>query len=302
MLTNAKNIEKYQILKTLKTSAKIPLVFFCVDIETGKHVVLKKFPPISDPDETKLNRFLNQNRINFEHPNIVPITEFFSLNDNHFIVSPYAESVTMREFYQTRKLRKKADNLFFTKVLLGALNGIKALHAREILHLDIRPQNILLCTENGKPNYENPQVKLIDFGSAKFPDDAPQQRPFAFVYSAPEQVLNLWENLDFSTDLYALAVSFYEILTREIPFAHSHPEMLVNLQLTQTLKPHKRIDSQLFEVLKKASFKHKFRLPPNRYSRAELIDFMRDANAQRYQSCDAMISDLQKTFNLNADF
>jgi len=294
-------IGKYKILSVLKESAKLPLVFLCEDTETGLRVVLKKFPPISDPEGIRFQRFKNQVRINFQHPNIIPITKFFSLNNAHFIVSDYEASVTMKAFYSSRKLRKKADNLFFVKTVLGALQGLKALHERGILHLDIRPQNILLRTENGLPDYQNPVAKLIDFGSAKFPDHEPQHRPYAFVYSAPEQVLNAWEALDFSTDIYALAVSFYEIMSREIPFKHSHPEMLASLQLTQPLKPNKRIDNQLFEILQKASFKHKFRLPPNRYSRAEIVDFLRNANAQRYKTCDEMIADLTQISGISAN-
>ncbi len=287
-------IGDYSITSVLKQIKNEPLVYLGEHSTTHESVVIKK--SLSNSTDASLKRFINQTKVNFEHPNIVPITDYFKFGDAVYIVSPYVESISLKEFYTKQTYYKHAAGQFYSSLMKQAIAGLDALHKREIVHLDIRPQNMLLHTQNGKIDYTNPKISLIDFGSAKFPDDNAEPRPYAFTYSPPEQVFGMFDLLNPTCDIYALAVSFYEIMSRTIPFYHTHPEFLLTIQLTQCLKPHKRIDLTFFEILKKSTSKHDFKLPPNRYSREVLTQFFREAQSKRYATV-SEIADALKTLS-----
>ena len=85
---------------------------------------------------------------------------------------------------------------------------------------------------------------------------------FALIYSPPEQVLNCPELINATTDIYSLAITLYELLTRKVPFSNPHPTLLMHLQLVQALPKHRNIPDLLFEILQRATAKYSFQRPP----------------------------------------
>lgn len=290
---------RYEIRQVIKRANEHDLVFEALD-DAGKKVIIKRFPPIKKNRDAKLRQFALQAKISFKHPNIASVREYFVYNDRHYIAQDYFNSISFYEFYKKRKYRRKANTAFYITAMTEILSGLSDLHHRGVFHTDIRPQNLLVKTkQKGKVEFGKPEFKITDFGSIFIREDfSGEKRPFAFLYSAPEQVLNFPELIDASTDIYALAISFYEIISRKKAFNHSHPEILTALQLNQKLKPHKRIPEKLFSVLQKASSKHRFGLPPNRYTRSDKLQFLQEAQKQRYTSAGEMREDLQKCFKM----
>ena len=159
------------------------------------------------------------------------------------------------------------------------------MHDKGIYHCDLRPQNILLYYDtNNKIDLTYPEVYLLDLGLAK--TDAENASittsPFALIYSPPEQLLNHYELVNCSSDLYSLGITLYECITGVIPFTDENPELVMHLQLNAPLDENKKIPNPLFEVLKKATSKHKFTLPPNKIDSRELHEKLLLGQMERY--------------------
>jgi serine/threonine protein kinase len=122
-----------------------------------------------------------------------------------------------------------------TRAIRDALRGLTAAHARGVIHRDIKPANLLRARDTGDPGGRDApfceRVKLVDFGLARVvagPElpDGDLTFPGAFVgspsYSAPEQVAGA-ATIDGRADLYALAATWYALLTAQPPFVDDDP-------------------------------------------------------------------------------
>lgn len=148
-----------------------------------------------------------------QHPNIVAYVDSGESEDEdqpyHYIVMPYIEGKTLRQLLDesgealpTGRIRHIARQI---------AEGLRALHQADIVHRDIKPSNILVC--------DGGTVMLLDFGVARFLDYTSLTQHGQFVgtlqYAAPEQLRN---EADTGTDLWALGVVVYEMLTGRRPF------------------------------------------------------------------------------------
>ncbi|MEO0472257.1 MAG: protein kinase [Bacteroidota bacterium] len=140
-------------------------------------------------------------------------------------------------------------------------------HSRLVLHLDLKPANILVNAEE--------EIKVLDFGVAEYLDQetgqSSQPLPYTLAYAAPEQIRR--ENTTTQSDIYALGGLLYQILTDKLPFVDEDPTRLKEKVLHQTALPpsqhHSHIDADLDRIalhcLEKA--------PQNRYNSVQqLID------------------------------
>ena len=135
---------------------------------------------------------------------------------------------------------------------------------------------------------------LIDLGLAKIEKEINStcKVPFSLIYSPPEQVLNHNELVNASSDIYALGITLYELLTNEKPFESSHPEAIMRLQISSALPENRKIPTELFSILNKATAKHHFKLPPNKYHSEEIKKLLKSGQDARYQYVDGFRSDL----------
>ncbi len=143
------------------------------------------------------------------HPNIVAVYTVEPGRDNclAWIVMEYIDGTNLSQLVQQ-------DDLTINDVLnigIGICNGLKAAHAKSILHRDIKPQNILLTAEK--------EAKIADFSIARIFGESTE---FAVTmtgtrrYMAPEQQYGAY---DFRADLYATGLVIYEALTKQYPFS-----------------------------------------------------------------------------------
>ena len=108
----------------------------------------------------------------------------------------------------------------FLQLAIQVTDILGQVHARHIMHKDINPANIVLNRETG-------QVKLIDFGiSTRLERENqsfrnPNQLQGTLAYISPEQTGRMNRAIDYRTDFYSLGVTFYELLTGQLPFDHS---------------------------------------------------------------------------------
>ncbi|MDC0718881.1 AAA family ATPase [Nannocystis bainbridge] len=124
----------------------------------------------------------------------------------------------------------------FLTLAIAIAGAVEALHRRDVVHMDLRPDNIVVDPERG-------EVKLANLGSPGTLQDAsrPAQSPGipteSLAYMSPEQTGRLNRPLDCRTDLYSLGVTFYRMLTGRLPFRARDPLEWVHCHLARRVTP-----------------------------------------------------------------
>lgn len=136
------------------------------------------------------------------------------------------------------RLAGKLDINEFLVLAIKWCDILGKIHAHHIMHKDINPANLVLNPETG-------QVKLIDFGISTVLEREkqsfrnPNQLEGTLAYISPEQTGRMNRAMDYRTDFYSLGVSFYELLTGQLPFDHTDPLSLIHAHIAkQPIPPH----------------------------------------------------------------
>jgi PAS domain S-box-containing protein len=162
------------------------------------------------------------------------------------------------EDFQARSLDQFIDQFQqpvpFLKIAIEITNKLAQIHTHNIVHKDIKPQNILI-------NLETNQVKIADFGIAAF---IPYQQQIvssssriegSLPYLSPEQTGRMNRGIDHRSDLYSLGVTFYELLTGQLPFQGKDPLEWVHCHIAKSplfpTKLNPDIPQMLCEIIMK---------------------------------------------------
>ncbi|MBI3206739.1 MAG: SUMF1/EgtB/PvdO family nonheme iron enzyme [Myxococcales bacterium] len=202
-------------------------VVAALDREIGRIVALKTMQD-PNPDRSQARRFLTEARITsqLEHPNIVPVYDLGAQSDGQpFYTMRVVKKQSLGDVLDRPVLREQWPMVRLLGAFVQVCRALGYAHARGVLHGDIKPDNILLGDFG--------EVYLADWGLAKVHRDSTvrqhlrgSQPPPAFGsptggtpgYLAPEVALGDWDEVDQRSDLFALGVILYEILTGKHPF------------------------------------------------------------------------------------
>lgn len=209
MLTEGMIIaDRYEIVSKIGTGGMSD-VYKAKDHTLGRFVAIKVLKPEFSEDVNFVTKFRTeaQSAAGLEHPNIVNIYDVGSENGMHYIVMEYVEGITLKTYIE------KKGQLSFKEAVSIAIQvgrGIEAAHHKNIIHRDIKPQNIIISTEG--------KVKVTDFGIARA---ATSNTISADVmgsvhYASPEQARNGF--VDGKSDIYSLGIVMYEMVTGRVPF------------------------------------------------------------------------------------
>jgi len=131
----------------------------------------------------------------------------------------------------------------FLRVAVGLATALGGLHERKLIHKDVKPTNVLVNSATG-------QVRLMGFGIASRlrrehqPPEPPEFIAGTLPYMAPEQTGRINRSIDSRSDLYALGVTLYEMLTGNLPFTASDPIEWVHCHIARhPAPPHERVTS-----------------------------------------------------------
>ncbi len=143
-----------------------------------------------------------------EHSNIVKVYHFFRENHTGYIVMEYLDGISMKYFLEVNG--GKTSILYAKEIVLAIAQALKALHKEGILHRDVSPDNIFLCSDG--------KIKLIDFGSSRLSKNREGERDVIVKpgYAPPEQY-EKQGNQGTWTDVYALGATFYRAVTGQVP-------------------------------------------------------------------------------------
>src|SRR5690606_3465111 len=146
----------------------------------------------------------------FNHDNIVTIYDSGEDAERAYIAMEYVEGTPLSARTQKNTLIKDYDLLYW--IIESVADALNYAHEKGVIKRDIKPSNIIYDEKNGK-------VKVSDFGIARIVDSSATRTGEIMgspLYMSPEQVKG--EILTGKTDIYSLGVSFYQLLTGELPF------------------------------------------------------------------------------------
>ncbi len=181
-------------------------------------VAIKTLSPHLSEDPGLRERFLQEARAlaTFDHPNLVTLHTLIQDKGQFFLVMPFIDGKDLDSMFRRCG---GLDERTSVPIFWHVLDGLEYAHQKEIIHRDIKPANILM-TKDGR-------VKLIDFGIARVDSEERLTVAGAQVgtvyYMAPEQIKG--GPASPQTDIYAAAVSLYEVLTAHLPFEGSDYEV-----------------------------------------------------------------------------
>ena len=247
------------------------LVYQGIIQDRGQPVIIKV---LRNPNPTfnNLVQFRNQYIItrDLEHPGIIQTLALERYGNGYALIMADNGAIALGDYWQQdkRSLRE------FLTVAIQLAEALHYLSEQHILHKDIKPANILI-------HPQTKQVKLIDFSISSLLSKEQQQliNPSVLegtlAYISPEQTGRMNRGIDYRTDFYSLGVTFFELLTGELPFASNDPMELIHCH-----------------IAKIPSFPHTQNLIPN--SLKEIVMKLMAKNAEdRYQSALGLKYDLE---------
>lgn len=184
-------------------------VYKAKDHVLGRFVAIKVLKQEFSEDVNFVTKFRTeaQSAAGLEHPNIVNIYDVGSENGMHYIVMEFVEGITLKTYIE-KKGRLTYKEAVSIAIQVG--RGIEAAHHKNIVHRDIKPQNIIISTEG--------KVKVTDFGIARAATSNTIHSDVmgSVHYSSPEQARNGF--VDGKSDIYSLGIVMYEMVTGHVPF------------------------------------------------------------------------------------
>ena len=194
-------------------------VYLAEDTKLNRRIALKFLPTQYASDRELKARFMReaQAAAALNHPNIVTIHEVSEFQGRLFIAMELVEGESIKDLVSKGAL--PVDEALDMALQIG--QGLAKAHQAGIVHRDVKSQNVLLDKEG--------RVRILDFGLAKVKKDAMLTQtgvPMGTVaYMSPEQ--GRGEQVDHRTDIWALGVVMYEMLTGQMPFKGEHDQAVI---------------------------------------------------------------------------
>ncbi|KAF3885804.1 MULTISPECIES: trifunctional serine/threonine-protein kinase/ATP-binding protein/sensor histidine kinase [Nostocales] len=185
------------------------------------------------PSFNELLQFRNQYTIskNLNIPGIIHPLSLETYRNGYILVMEDKGEISLREYIKTTTLCLSE----FLAIAIQLTNIIHGLHQNCVIHKDIKPANILI-------HPQTKQIQLIDFSIASLlPKEtqeikSPNILEGTLAYISPEQTGRMNRGIDYRSDFYSLGVTFYELLTKELPFICDDPIKLVHCHIAKMPK------------------------------------------------------------------
>jgi len=251
---------RYDILEQLG-SGGMAVVYKARDVFLNRLVTIKALRPEYSSDENFTRLFRREARAvaSLSHPNIVSIYDVGQENNTPYLVMEYVEG----EDLKTRIQREGAlEPKKAVEIALQVLEALDHAHRHNIVHRDIKSQNILLTKDM--------RAKLTDFGIARETTAATVTQTVAITgsmhYISPEQARG--EAADPRSDIYSLGVVLYEMLTGSVPFTGDSPVSVAIKHIQEDPEPPSRRNPSLPPALERVITQAMQKDPGMRYATA----------------------------------
>ena len=241
-------------------------VYLGFSCNSNQRIAIKRVKDAYANNKMIRERAKQEASLSFSHPNLVQMIGLCEVAPDFgpiFILSGYVAGIPL-DAHVREQLSKLSEEDRIEKIsneMCKVLDALQYLHSRGIVHRDIKPSNIMI--EDGAV------VKLMDLGIARL-NGGNKYSSFGFIgtpqYAAPEQILRESVNSEINaqTDLYALGVTYYELLTGKNPFKTEVEAEMLSRQIKMKLPYDKKIPRSIYNVIMKATEK----APGKRYKSA----------------------------------
>jgi serine/threonine-protein kinase len=264
-------LDHYQIEQLVARSG-MASIYRGIDTRTGRAVAIKIPHPEMECDPIFFERFHRESDIGakLDHPGVMKVF----VDEDRERVYMVMEWVEGRLLRRVMSEQRKFPPERAVKITLRILDALGYIHSHGVVHRDLKPENIMI---DGDDN-----IKLIDFGIAT--NAGARRITFAKLsntmgtpdYISPEQVKG--KRGDGRSDLYALGVMFYEMLTGKVPFQGPNPFAIMNDRLLNNPIPPREVDPAVSPQLQEIIYRALERDPAKRYQNA--AEFARDLQHQ----------------------
>jgi serine/threonine protein kinase len=235
-------------------------LYRATDLRDGRQVAVKIPKPEMEADPVLLERFRREQEIGqlLDHPGIVKTLDG-EQRSRLYMVQEWVDGRLLRDVLnKERPLGIERS----TRIALELCDALDAMHKRGIVHRDLKPENVMIDAHD--------RIKIIDFGIA-MKEDARRITHVGVTsmlgtpdYISPEQVQG--KRGDQRSDIYALGIMFYEMLTGTVPFMGPNPLAVMNDRLVKDPPPPSGINRAISPELEEIVFRALEKEPRNRYA------------------------------------
>jgi serine/threonine-protein kinase len=237
-------------------------IYRATDLRTGQIVAIKIPHPELECDPVFYSRFQREIAIGkkLKHPGVVQTFDSGDM-DQLCIVMEWVEGKFLREII-TREGKLPAERA--TRIAIGVCDALEYIHDLGVVHRDLKPENIMVG--------EGDRTKLIDFGIAA--SEGMRRLTFSKFsnamgtpdYISPEQIKR--KRSDGRSDVYALGVILFEMLTGQTPFNGPNPFAVMNDRLVNDPPAAREINPEISVQMQEILYRAMERDPENRYAGA----------------------------------
>ncbi len=233
-------------------------VYKAFDPDLQRHVAVKVSKSVAS--ESQSDELLEEARraAKLKHPNIVAVHDVGRHDGQLFFVTELVEGQNLADLISAQSVSAKEA----TRIISSLSEALHFAHEHGFIHRDIKPANILIDQQG--------RVLVTDFGIATAIDKIEDHRggtPGTLPYMAPEQVAGEVQLIGARTDIHALGVVFYELLTGELPYQGRTPTAVREQILLRQPKPLPAVPAKLGLICLKCLAKH----PADRFETASAV-------------------------------
>ena len=273
--------ERYKI-KSLLGEGGMATVFLTDDLIARKEVALKIIKEDTLKNPVNLTRFEREARAaaSLNHQNIVRVINIGTCEGRPYMVNELIKGQTLREVLN---VRGKFSLLESCDIMYQLCSAILHAHQHNVINRDIKPQNVYITNDS--------TIKLGDFGIATFGNASRVTRSEVVVgsvhYLAPE--ISQGNPASIKSDIYALGITFFELLTGKVPFDDESPVTVALKHIKDKMPSIRKFNNKVPQCIEKIINKACDKNPSNRYKsvadmRKDIDRILRDPSILKKKS------------------
>jgi len=235
------------------------LIYRAKQLTDNKQVILKVHSQ-TFPEKVEIERFHHEFKLikSFSSNNIIKAIDLKKFENRYYII--------FEDFEGDSLLNIKKINPFslknFLTIAIAITEGLSIIHQANVIHNDINPSNIIYNSKTG-------DIQIIDFGIASRVSSKTHQSDIiegTLAYMAPEQSGRIKRWMDYRSDYYGLGVTFYELISGQLPFQTKDASELIHCHIAKTpMPPHKLNPEKCPKALSDIIIKLMSKSPEERY-------------------------------------
>ncbi|SER53081.1 Stk1 family PASTA domain-containing Ser/Thr kinase [Salisediminibacterium halotolerans] len=229
--------DRYEIIRSIGAGGMAD-VYLARDLILDRDVAVKVLKEQFSNDDEFIRRFRREAKsaTSLSHPNVVSIFDVGEEDDEYFIVMEYVDGMTLKEYIQQYGRLSAVESM---RILDQLTSAVGHAHDNQIVHRDLKPQNILIRHDG--------TAKVTDFGISRAISDATITHTNSVLgsvhYLSPEQAKGGF--VTYQSDLYALGVIAYEMLSGDVPFSGDTAVSIAIKHLQEPIPSLKEMDTSI---------------------------------------------------------